>query len=153
MLFRRFVQIGAAIHPESTNNKLDVKHHQMRYSIQKLNATAKRYFFQGKVLSFDEGGIPSRSYYNIVRQYNNSKPNKYRIDFFILANASSGHNVIIQMDVYYGKNSKNVFIPREIWDIPTTQKAVVKSIIGTELDNNPNGYCKLCMDNRYSAPE
>lgn len=41
----------------------------------KLNAAAKRCFIPGKELSFDEGRIPSRSHYNTVRQYNNSKPN------------------------------------------------------------------------------
>ncbi len=153
MQFRRFAQIRAAFHPESAENKLDDKCHQIRYGLQKLNLAAKHCFIAGKELSFDEGGIPSKSRYNSVRQYNNSKPDKYRIDFFILANASEGHNFIIHIDVYQGKNSENVFIPRDIWDLPTTQKAVVNSIIATNLGNDPNGYRELYMDNRYSAPE
>ncbi len=67
MLFRRFAQIRAAFHPESTNNKLDDKCHQIRYSMQKLNGAEKRCFILGKDLSIDEGGIPSRSHYNTVR--------------------------------------------------------------------------------------
>ncbi len=113
MLFRRFVQIRVAFHPESTKNKLDDKCHQIRYALQKLNSASARCFIPGKELSFDEGGIPSKSQYNSVRQYNNSKPDKYRIDFFILANASEGHNFIIHIDVYQGKNSENVFIPEK----------------------------------------
>ena len=38
--------------------------------------------------TFDEGGIAMRSRYCPVRQYNKDKPNKYRVDFFILADAS-----------------------------------------------------------------
>ncbi len=57
------------------------------------------------------------------------------------------------MNVYQGKNSENVFIPREIWDLLTTQKVVVNSIIETQLGNDPNGYQALYMDNRYSKKE
>ncbi len=52
--------------------------------------------------------------------YNNSIPEKYRINFFILANVSGGHNFIFHIDVYQCKNSENIFIPQEIWDLPTT---------------------------------
>lgn len=103
MQFRRFVHISAAICPESTNNKLDDKCHQIRYGQQKLHGAAKKCFIPRKELSFDEGVIPSCSQYNIVRQYNNSKLDTYRIDIFILANMLVGHNFIIHMDVYLGK--------------------------------------------------
>ncbi len=61
MQFRRFAQIRAAFHPESAENKLDDKCHQIRYGLQKLNFAAKHCFIAGKELSFDEGGIPSKS--------------------------------------------------------------------------------------------
>ncbi len=83
MQFRRLVPIRAEFHPESTDNKLDNKCHQIRYGIQKQNSAAKHCFIAGKELSFDEGGFPSKSCYSPVRQYNNSKPDKYQIDFFI----------------------------------------------------------------------
>ncbi len=38
-------------------------------------------------------------------------------------------------------------------NLPTTQKAVVNSIIAKQLGDNPYGYCKLYTENRYSAPE
>lgn len=82
--------------------------------MQKLNVAAKRCFIPGKELSFGEGGIPSRSCYNTVRQYNNSKPDKNRIDFFTLANASSAHNFIIHRDIYEGKLGKGVHPKRDM---------------------------------------
>ncbi len=97
----------------------------IRSGRQKLKSAAKCCFIARKESSFDEGGIPSKSCYNPVRQYNNSKLDKYWIDFFILANESEGHNFIIHIDVYQGKSSENNFIPREIWDLLATQKAIV----------------------------
>ncbi len=70
-----------------------------------------------------------------------------------MANSSSRHNFIIHVNVYQGKNSENAFIPRELWDLPTAQKAVMNSIIATKLGNDPNGYQELYMDKIYSAPE
>jgi len=70
-----------------------------------------------------------------------------------LANASGGHYFVIHIDVYQGKNSENAFNPREIWDLPTTQKAIMYSIIATKLGADLNGYQELYMDNIYSAPE
>jgi len=63
-----------------------------------------------RFLSFDEGGIANKSKYNPVCQYNASKPDKYRIDFFVLANANSGNNFVYHLDVYQGKNQTNAFI-------------------------------------------
>lgn len=45
-------------------------------------------FIPGKEKAFDEGGISSKSKDNTVRQYINSKLDKYQIDFFILTNES-----------------------------------------------------------------
>ncbi len=81
MQFRKFVQIQAFFHPQTTKNKLDDKYHQIRYGIQKLNSAAKRCFIPGKELSFDKGGILGKSWSSSMRQYNNSKTDKYEIFF------------------------------------------------------------------------
>ena len=48
------------------------------------NATSRATFVPGPNLSFDEGGVSSRSRMNPVRQYNKDKPNKFCVDFFVL---------------------------------------------------------------------
>ena len=50
-------------------------------------------------MTFDEGGVASRSRMNPVRQYNKDKPNKFRVDFFVLANNSPGKYFIVHLDV------------------------------------------------------
>ncbi len=102
MCYSRFIQIHAAFYPEDGTSQEWDKCHQLRNAINHLNKAAKHTFIPGKEMSLDEGGITSKSNYNPVRQYNNSKPDKYRIDFFILANALRGHNFIYHIDVYQG---------------------------------------------------
>ena len=128
------------------------KCHQLRSAIQFLNEHARKTFIPGRYLSFDEGGIASKSRYNPVRQYNASKPDKYRIDFFVLANATSGNNFIYHIDLYQGKNSSNAFIHRDAHNLPTTQKAVVNAIVSSRLHNDTDGMREIYMDNRYSSP-
>ncbi len=48
----------------------------------------------------------------------------YRVDFFILSNASGGHNFIYLIDTYI--------------KTPEYSKAVVNSIVSMGLDNDPN---------------
>ena len=73
----RFKQIRSAFHPEVGASSIGDKCHQLRYAIETLNATSKAVFIPGLNLSFDEGGGPSRSWLNPVRQYNKDKPNKF----------------------------------------------------------------------------
>ena len=108
-------------------SEISDKCHQLRAAIQFLNEHAKKSFILGRELSFDEGGIASKSRYNPVHHYNSSKPNKYCIDFFVLVNVSSGKNFIYHLDVYQGKNATNAFIPAETHTLPMTQKAVVNT--------------------------
>ncbi len=103
MSYSRFVQLCAAFHPESGTAKEGEKCHQLRNTIKQLNKAAKLGMF------FNNGGTASKSNYNAVRQYNNSKPDECRIDFFILANASDGHNFIYHIDIYWGKNVQKYF--------------------------------------------
>ncbi len=153
MSYFRFRQIRAALRPELDHSSVGDKCHQLRASLVSLNEHAKRTFILGREASFDEGGIPNKSRYNPVRQYNASKPDKYRIDFFVLVNASKGKNFIFHLDVYQGKNATNAHITQEAWHLPTTQKAVVNAVISSGINNDPDGMRELYMDNRYTAPE
>ncbi len=103
----------------------------MKNAFNLLYKTAERTFVPGNEMSFYEGGIASKSNYNPVRQYKNSKLEKYRIDFFILANVSSGHNFIIPLMSIREKNKQNIGIAKDLWNLPTTQKAFVNAILST----------------------
>ena len=142
-----FCQIHAALHPEIGSSTIGDRCHQLHASIESLNAHAKRSFILGRQCSFDEGGIANKSRYNPVCQYNSSKPDKYRIDFFVLVNASEGKNFIYHLDVYQGKNSTNAHITEEAWKLPTTQKAVVNAVIASGINNDPHGMQEIYMDN------
>ncbi len=100
---KHFFQIRATIHPEDGISEISYNCNQFRATIKFLNEHAKKSFILGRELSFDEGGIASKSRYNPVHQYNSSKPDKYRIDFFVLVNVSCGKNFIYHLDVYQGK--------------------------------------------------
>ncbi len=146
--YSRFVQICAAFHPESGTSQEGDKYHQLRYDINRLNKAAKHTFTSGKEMSFNEGGIPSKSNYDPIRQCHNSTPDKYRIGLFILANASSGHNSLITLMSIRKKG-----MAEDLWNLPMTQKAVMNAIVSTGLFTDQNGFCELNMDNCYSAPE
>jgi hypothetical protein len=86
------------------------------------------------------------------RQYNKDKPNKYWVDFFILANSTS--YAILHMDVYQGKNQANINIDKQATSLPTTHKAVINAVFHTRLGNDTEeGYQCLSMDNQYQCPE
>ena len=111
MSLRRFKQIRASFHSEVGTSKVGDKCHQLRHALNTLNAASMRTFIPGIDLSFDEGGVASRSRFNPVRQYNKDKPQKFRVDFFVLCNNSPGMYFIIHCDVYQGKNAANIGIP------------------------------------------
>ena len=123
----------------------------MKHDIDKLNLISRRTFIPGPDLTFDEGGISSRSRMNPVRQYNKDKPNKFRVDFFVLANNTSEKFFTIHLDVYQGKNAANIGIPGEIQTLPTTQNAVINAIMQSKIANDPNGKRCVFMDSRYPA--
>ena len=112
---------------------------------------AKKIFHLGPNASFDEGGIPMRSRFCPVRQYNKDKPAKYRVDFFILAD--SRDYFIYDLDVYQGKNKANFDIRPSVRHLPTTQKAVANAILKSQIANDLDGCWYLFMDNRYTAPQ
>ncbi len=103
-------------------------------------------------MSFEKGGIASKSNYNPVRQYINSKLHKYD-DIFILANASSGHNFIYHIDIHQGYNVQNISLVEDLCSHQITQKAVVNEIVLTRLYNDQHGFRELCINNPYSVPE
>ncbi len=76
--------------------KLEKKEIQLRNTITHLNKAAMWKFIH-KEMPFDKGSIPSKSNCNPARKRNNSKPDKYRNDFFILANASGGNDFIFHL--------------------------------------------------------
>ena len=63
-----------------------------------------------------------RSRYCPVQIYNRDRPDKFRVDFFILAD--SKHYFIYHLDVYQGKNKASIDINHLVKNLPTTQKAV-----------------------------
>ncbi len=131
------VQISAANHPESGISKEGDKCHQLRNAFNHHIKAALCMFVPGKEMTFDEDGILSKSYYNPVGQCIYSKPDKYWIDFFIPANASSGHNFIIL--IFIRKNENNISMPQDRWHLPRTQKAVMNAIVSTRLYKDPDG--------------
>ena len=92
-----------------------------------------------------------RSQFCPVRQYNKDKPDKFRVDFFLLA--ASQHYFIYHLDVYQGKNKANIDIDPSVANLPTTQKAVANAILKSDIANDPHGCRFLYMDNRYAAPQ
>jgi hypothetical protein len=62
-----------------------------------------------------------------VRQCNKDKPNKFRVDFFIMA--CSSLYCILHLDVYQGWNAKNIGIAAPLCNLPTTQKAPMNAVI------------------------
>ena len=149
----RFKQIRGALHPEVGTSSIGDKCHQLRYALNCLNHASKSTFIAGRDMSFDEGGVASRSRMCPVRQYNKDKPDKFRVDFFVLANNAPGKYFICHADVYQGKNVENIDIPEEIRNLPTTQKAVVNAVIKADIGKDPDGIRCLYMDNRYTAAQ
>ena len=116
-----------------------------------FNAKVREVFHLGENASFDEGGVPMRSIYCPVQQYNKYKPDKYRVDFFILSD--SKHYFIYHLDVYQGKKKANIDIHSSVRNLPTTKKAVANAIVKSGISNDVNGSRHIFMDNRYAAPQ
>jgi Transposase IS4 len=152
MTLRRYKQIRSAFHPEDRSaGSAGDKCYQLRHAINTLNQAASNTKFIGEDVTFDEGGIGSRHRLNPVRQYNKDKPQKFRVDFFIMA--CSKTYFIHHLDVYQGANATNVGINRACRDLPTTQKAVLNAVLSTGMHNEVNGARHISLDNRYQCPE
>ena len=100
---------------------------------------------------FDEGGVPMQSRYSPARKYNKDKPDKYRVDFSILADAK--YYFIYHLDVYQGKNKANIDIHKSIRKLPITQKAVTNAILKSGIAKDLDGCRYIFMDNCYAAAQ
>ena len=115
---------------------------------------SKRSFVPGPSLIFNESSVASRSKYNPVRQYNKDKPDKFHVNFFIMANANPRQYFIVHIDIYQGRNTANIDIDHQIKWLPTTQKAVVNAAIKLNIAMDPDGMRCIYMDkNRYQCTE
>ena len=102
-------------------------------------------------MAFDEGGVGIRSRHCPVRQFNKDKPQKFRVDFFIMA--SSANYAILHLHVYQGKNATNSNIRPSIHKFSTTMKAVLNACYALGLHKETEGMHHISMDNRYMAPQ
>ena len=128
--FVRFKKIRSSLHPESESINRGDKCHQLRWFIRKFNLMTRKTFILGPTSSFYNGGIPMRSRFCPVQQYNKDKPAKYRVYFFILADA--GLYFICRLDIYQGKNLANIDIDPIVCHLSMSQ---------------------IVIDNRYAAPQ
>jgi hypothetical protein len=153
MTLSRFKQIRGAFHPEDKYvGAGGDKCYMLRHVIRTFNQVSKHTFYTPKDLAFDEGGVGCRSRYCPVRQYNQNKPQKFRVDFFVLS--CSRNYQILHLDVYQGRNGNNVGIDSNLVDLPTTQKAVANSLFALKLHESSDGSARhVSMDNRYQCPE
>ena len=164
MTSRRFKQIRSAFHLKPDFALYWDKCHQLRYIINKFNDTEMHTFIPSIDMSFDEGDIPSRSRMNPVWQYNKVKPNKYRVDCFVLANNSKKKYFVQHIDVSWISNNSegksfilSYWCEYSIWNIHTNAltmscvKAVFNAVMQSGISNDPNGLQWLNRDNHYSA--
>jgi len=153
MKLNRFKQVRGAFHPEDKTAGIGKdKCCQLRHVLNQLNALALSSFHMGPNMAFDEGGVACRSRFCPARQHNKDKPDKCRVDFFVLND--SKHHFIYHMDVCQGKNKHNAYIHKRAADLPATQKAVVNALFKTDLSTpDPLGYRHLASDNRCTCPE
>ena len=152
MQLRIFKQYLSALRVEKKPTQgVNDKAYQLRDLCTRISKAARSTFKPGRYLSFDEGGIASRSRRNPIRQYNKDKPAKYRVDFFILSD--SKYFFVYHLDPYQGKNSQDINVHERCKDFPTTQKVVLNSIISSDLRCSTEGTRVVAMDNRYGAPK
>ena len=132
MTLKRYKQIRGAFHAEDKNVAMSGdKCHQVRHLLNCFNAAAARVFLISLLLAFDEGGIGIRSRFCPCRMYNKDKPDKYRVEFFLMACAVT--YAILHIDVYQGKNARNIGIHPDVKDLPTSQKAVANACYRMKL--------------------
>jgi len=136
----RYKQIRAALHPDDRKaafmDGLD-KAFILQHALNTLNMAAANVMHMSKDLTFDEGGSASRHRRNPIHQFNGAKPQKFRIDYFLLPEA---HNYFIHhADVYQGKNTSEVNIHKEAHGVPMTQKVVLNAVFQTKMHQCTDG--------------
>ena len=150
MSLARFKQILKAFRTEvSAPTKVRDKAYQLRTHCQCLNDGARKTFILGRHVSFDEGGVASRSRMNPIRMFNKDKPNKFTVEFFMLA--SPRNWFCYHFSPYEGRNATHNFIRHQARGYATTQRAVMNAVIDSGISNDPVGPRILACDNRYTA--
>ena len=76
-----------------------------------------------------------------MKQYNKYKPEKFRIELFVLSYIT--HNFVRHVDLYQGNNAGNIDIHAISANQQTSIKAVVNGIIVASVGNDPDGSRKL----------
>jgi Transposase IS4 len=151
MSLSRFKQMRGAFHPEEkAAGAGGDKCYMLRHLINICNASSMSSFYVPKDLAFDEGGVGCRSRYCPCRQYNKDKPQKFRVDFFVMSGARCYQ--ILHIDIYQGKNGANIGIDKDLVDLPTTQKVVANAAYSLGLHKLADGARHVAMD-RYQCPE
>ena len=145
MSLKRFKQIRGAFHPEDKIPHDPDKCYQLRHAINTINVASKSIFNVGGHLTFDEGSVGCCSRFCPVRQYNKDKPQMFRVDFFILSYATI--YCILHLNVYQGKNDKNILVHPDLHCLATTQKAVMNVVYSLGLNDETQ---KAVMNVVYS---
>jgi len=148
--FRQFLKAFRIENDPDGSKKAADKAYQLRRMCVIISNASRSVFLPGRDLSFDEGGIGCRSRRCPIRMYNKDKPEKYRIDFFILC--CSVTYIIFHLEPYQGKNATNAGVTTLARSFPTTAKAVLNAVEKTGLKNSLSGCRVIVMDNRYTSP-
>jgi len=88
----RYKQIRAALHPDdrkAASMDGSDKAFMLRHALNTLNAASLNVMHMSYNLTFDEGGTASRHQRNPIRQFNGAKPQKFRIDYFLLCDSKN----------------------------------------------------------------
>ena len=150
MSLKRFKIIRKAFHPEARSGReAGDKCYHVRHLIRQFKKAACNSFIPGTDMAFDEGGIGSRHRLNPVRMYNASKPQKFRVDFFLFSVTEADRYIIMHLDIYQGANSHNIDIEQEARCLGTTLKAVVNAVCQVGIAHDPRGSRVIALDNRY----
>lgn len=89
-------------------------------------------------MSFDEAGIASQALFNLVCWHIRISHRNFVSVSLCFAKTHLERFYPSHCDAYQGNNAKNINIPEEVNNLPTTQKAVVSSIIQQKLGKDPN---------------
>ena len=153
MTMRRFKQFFAALRVEfdpTDMMRTQDKAYQLRRMCANISRRARHIYIVGRYLSHDEGGVGCRSRLCPITMYNKDKPEKYRLDFFILCCAKTF--IILHIEPYQGKNGTNAGVSTLARAFPVTSAAVLNAVERSGLKKSPDGYRILVADNRYMSP-
>ena len=144
----------AALHPDdrkAASMDGSDKAFVLRHALNALNAASVNAMHMGHNLTFDEGGTASRHRRNPVRQFNGAKPQKFRINCFLLCNSKNHH--VHHADAHQGKNASEANVHKDVWGVPATQKVVPNAALQTKVHERVDGGRHIVMDDRCQCPQ